>query len=79
MNTTRVLTSTSPLITSQPPTDSTMSGASASRKLPKKGTRVNTEDGPGTVIDGKILVQLALVRLDEGNREIAVPVEELLP
>ena len=26
-----------------------------------------------------VLVQLALVRLDEGNREIAVPVEELLP
>ncbi len=53
--------------------------AELAKKLPKKGTRVNTEDGPGTVIDGKILVQLALVRLDEGNREIAVPVEELLP
>jgi len=49
------------------------------KKLPKKGTRVNTGEGPGTVVDGKILVQLALVRLDEGGREIAVPVEELLP
>ncbi len=53
--------------------------AELARKLPKKGTRVNTDEGPGTVIDGKILVQLALVRLDEGGREIAVPVEELLP
>jgi hypothetical protein len=30
-------------------------------------------------MDGKILVQLVLVRLQEDNREIAVPVEELLP
>jgi hypothetical protein len=30
-------------------------------------------------MDGKILVQLVLVRLDDGGREIAVPVEELLP
>ena len=52
--------------------------AELARKLPKKGTRVNTAEGPGTVIDGKILVQLALVRLDDGGREIAVPVEELL-
>jgi cell fate regulator YaaT (PSP1 superfamily) len=53
--------------------------AELAKKLPKKGTRVNTDEGPGTVIDGKILVQLALVRLDDGGREIAVPVEELLP
>ena len=53
--------------------------AELAKKLPKKGTRVNTDEGPGTVVDGKILVQLALVRLDDGGREIAVPVEELLP
>jgi len=53
--------------------------AELAKRLPKKGARVNTEEGPGTVLDGKILVQLVLVRLDEGGREIAVPVEELLP
>jgi cell fate regulator YaaT (PSP1 superfamily) len=53
--------------------------AELAKRLPKKGSRVNTEEGPGTVMDGKILVQLVLVRLDEGGREIAVPVEELQP
>jgi cell fate regulator YaaT (PSP1 superfamily) len=53
--------------------------AELAKRLPKKGARVNTEEGPGTVMDGKILVQLVLVRLDEGGREIAVPVEELQP
>jgi hypothetical protein len=38
-----------------------------------------TTDGPGTVIDGKILVQLVLVRLDSDNKEVAFPFEELLP
>ncbi len=51
--------------------------AELAKKLPKKGSRVNTDEGPGTVVDGKILVQLVLVRLEDG-REIAVPVEELL-
>jgi cell fate regulator YaaT (PSP1 superfamily) len=48
-------------------------------KLPKLKSRVGTVDGPGTVIDTKILVQLVLVRLDSGAPDIAVPVEELLP
>ncbi|NBX26255.1 MAG: hypothetical protein EBQ99_09460, partial [Planctomycetes bacterium] len=48
------------------------------KRLPKKGTVVRTSEGTGTVIDGKILVQLVLVRLQEDHREIAVPVEELL-
>ncbi|HWB20913.1 MAG TPA: regulatory iron-sulfur-containing complex subunit RicT, partial [Phycisphaerales bacterium] len=52
-------------------------------KLPAKGTRVGTAEGVGVVIDTKILVQLALVRLEggegqEGGREIAVPIEELM-
>lgn len=46
--------------------------------LPRKQTRVGTSEGPGVVIDGKILVQLVLVRLEEDQREIAVPVEELM-
>ncbi len=46
--------------------------------LPKRNTRVGTSEGPGVVIDTKILVQLVLVRLDDKEREIAVPVEELM-
>jgi cell fate regulator YaaT (PSP1 superfamily) len=48
------------------------------KNLPKKGKRVGTAYGPGTVIDGKILVQLVLVRMDYDSKEIAVPVEELM-
>jgi cell fate regulator YaaT (PSP1 superfamily) len=56
------------------------------KRLPKNKTRVGTSEGPGTVVDSKILVQLVLVRLDpapnalpgEFGREIAVPVEELM-
>ncbi len=49
------------------------------KRLPKNKSRVGTSEGPGTVIDSKILVQLVLVRLDHDGRDIAVPVEELLP
>jgi cell fate regulator YaaT (PSP1 superfamily) len=49
------------------------------KRLPKLKSRVGTSDGPGTVIDSKILVQLVLVRLDSGAPDIAVPVEDLLP
>ena len=52
------------------------------KRLPKNKTRVGTAEGPGIVIDSKILVQLVLVRLEapegEFGREIAVPVEELM-
>jgi len=48
------------------------------KALPKNNTRVGTREGPGKVVDSKILVQLVLVRLDESEREIAVPVEELM-
>jgi hypothetical protein len=40
---------------------------------------VGTSEGPGIVVDSKILVQLVLVQLEHDGREIAVPVEELLP
>jgi hypothetical protein len=49
------------------------------KRLPKNKSRVGTSDGPGTVIDSKILVQLVLVRLDHNGEDVAVPVEELLP
>lgn len=49
------------------------------KRLPKNKSRVGTSEGPGTVIDSKILVQLVLVRLDHDGRDVAVPVEELLP
>jgi cell fate regulator YaaT (PSP1 superfamily) len=52
------------------------------KRLPKNKTRVGTPEGPGIVIDSKILVQLVLVQLDAPDggfgREIAVPVEDLM-
>jgi len=47
-------------------------------RLPKLKTRVGTSEGPGIVMETKILVQLALVRLEHDGREIAVPIEELM-
>ena len=47
------------------------------KKLPHKKSRVGTPEGPGIVIDSKILVQLVLVKLESDGRQIAVPVEEL--
>jgi len=52
------------------------------KNLPRKKSRVGTPDGDGTVIDGQILTQLVLVRLDgldkDGKfRDVAVPVENL--
>ena len=46
-------------------------------KLPHKKTRVGTPEGPGLVLDSKILVQLVLVQLEHDNRTLAVPVEDL--
>jgi len=48
------------------------------KNLPKKGKRVGTAYGPGVVVDGKILVQLVLVRLEFDQKEVAIPVEELM-
>tara|TARA_B100000959_G_C14980667_1_gene623325 strand:+ start:2317 stop:3480 length:1164 start_codon:yes stop_codon:yes gene_type:complete len=48
------------------------------KNLPHKKTRVGTAEGPGIVLDGKILTQLVLVELEHDNRRIAVPLEELL-
>ena len=46
-------------------------------RLPHKKTRVGTPEGPGLVVDSKILVQLVLVALEKDGRSIAVPVEDL--
>jgi cell fate regulator YaaT (PSP1 superfamily) len=48
------------------------------KNLPHKKTRVGTEEGPGIVLDGKILTQLVMVELEHDRRRIAVPIEELL-
>jgi hypothetical protein len=48
------------------------------KNLPHKKTRVGTAEGPGIVIEGKILTQLVLVELEHDSRRIAVPIEELL-
>lgn len=48
------------------------------KRLPRLKSRVGTSEGPGIVVETKILVQLALVRLEADGREIAVPVEELM-
>ncbi len=48
------------------------------KNLPASNSRVGTSQGPGVVVDTKILVQLALVRLEHNDEEIAVPVEELM-
>jgi len=47
------------------------------KRLPRNKTRVGTPEGPGIVVDSKILVQLVLVQLEADGREVAVPVEEL--
>jgi len=47
------------------------------KRLPRRKKRVSTPEGDGTVIDTQILTQLALVRLDAEDRDVAVPVEEL--
>lgn len=47
------------------------------KNLPHKKTRVGTAEGPGVVLEGKILTQLVLVELEHDRRRIAVPLEEL--
>ncbi len=48
------------------------------KNLPRRNSRVGTSEGPGVVLDTKILVQLALVRLEHNDEQIAVPIEELI-
>ncbi|MGP1347509.1 MAG: regulatory iron-sulfur-containing complex subunit RicT [Phycisphaerales bacterium] len=48
------------------------------KRLPKLGKRVGTPHGLGQVVDRQILTQLVLVRLEEDNKRVAVPVEEVV-
>jgi cell fate regulator YaaT (PSP1 superfamily) len=47
------------------------------KNLPHRKTHVGTPEGDGIVIDSQILTQLVLVRLDDGTKQVAVPVEQL--
>jgi cell fate regulator YaaT (PSP1 superfamily) len=47
-----------------------------SQKLPRRGLRVMTTAGIGTIIDRQVLTQLLLIRLDDGP-EMAFPLEEI--
>ena len=47
------------------------------KNLPHKKTRVGTSEGPGIVLEGKILTQLVLVELEHDQRRVAFPLEEL--
>lgn len=48
------------------------------KNLPNRKTRVGTSEGPGLVMDTKILTQLVLVKLEYDNRQVAIPLEELI-
>jgi hypothetical protein len=47
------------------------------KNLPNKKTRVGTPEGPGIVLEGKILTQLVLVELEHDQRRVAFPLEDL--
>ncbi len=47
------------------------------KRLPKRNVRVGTPEGDGFVVDTQILTQLVLVALENEQRNIAVPVEDL--
>jgi len=46
------------------------------QRLPRAGSRVDTEFGPATVLDRQILTQLVSVRTDD-DRVVAIPLEEI--
>ena len=46
------------------------------KRLPRPGSRVETEFGPATVLDRQVLTQLVSVRTDE-ERMVVVPLEEI--
>jgi len=47
------------------------------RRLPRRKSRMMTEDGPGTVINTQILTQLVLIELDSNGKRLAYPVENI--
>ena len=48
------------------------------KNLPNRKSRGGTSEGPGLVVDSKILTQLVLVKLEYDNRQVAIPLEELI-
>ena len=47
------------------------------KRLPPRQSRVQTEDGLGTIIDTQILTQLVLVRVDDAVKPQAYPLENI--
>lgn len=47
------------------------------KRLPHRRTRVQTDDGLGTVIDTQILTQLVLIKLDSAVQSAAYPLENI--
>jgi len=45
-------------------------------RLPKRGTRIKTREGMGTVVDGHILAQLVVLQMDAGG-QVAIPLEDI--
>jgi len=48
------------------------------QRLPRRGARVGTPDGPGTVLQTQTLTQIVLVELEGPGERVAWPVEELI-
>lgn len=48
------------------------------KKLPRKNTRVLTEDGAGIVIDTQVLTQLIKIRLEKSERIVAISNDEII-
>ena len=48
-----------------------------SKRMPKVKARVETPDGPGIVLEARILVQLVLIRLESNGHEFAYPIEDV--
>jgi cell fate regulator YaaT (PSP1 superfamily) len=47
------------------------------KRLPRRKQRVGTPEGDGWVIDTQILTQLALIQLENEDRQVAIAVEDL--
>lgn len=49
------------------------------KRLPRKKARVGTPEGDGIVLEAQILTQLVMVLLDNSDKRVAIPVEDLTP
>ncbi|MCK5272737.1 MAG: hypothetical protein KAJ52_09165, partial [Sedimentisphaerales bacterium] len=48
------------------------------KKLPRRNSRVLTEDGTGIVIEAQVLTQLVKIRLEESGRIVAISNDEII-